>query len=73
MLQESLNAKVESFDLGETNGKCVFKLHQERDSETNKLVTVGAHNCKSHGIKFVIYMRNADWSERVERQFKVVD
>ena len=51
----------------------MFKLKQERDLETNKLITIGAHNCKSHSLQLTLYMRTVDWVENVDRQLTVID
>lgn len=49
-LQKLLNDKVESFDLGVTDDRCIFKIDQSRDPRTYKMVTVGAHSCKNYGL-----------------------
>ncbi len=49
-LQELLNKKVMGLDLGATDGKCIFKIEQEREPVSDKLLTFGAHSCNYFGL-----------------------
>ncbi len=72
-LQQLLNEKVMDLELGATDGKCIFKIEQEREPISDKLLTIGAHSCNYFGLQVTLYMRVSDWNDKLERQFKVDD
>ena len=50
-LQELLNKYVVDYDLGFEEGEeCVFKIHELRDTENDKKVTIGGHECEDYGL-----------------------
>ena len=61
------------YDLGIEDGQCTFKIEELRDPDTKKRVTIGGHGCKEYGLNLQIYLRTADWEEKVEKQFHYED
>ena len=72
-LQDMLNKYVLEYDLGINEGQCIFKLDEIRDEEKQKKITVGGHGCKDYGINLDLYVRNDDWGEKKEREFRYRD
>jgi len=72
-LQEILNDYVLTHDFGILEGQCVFKLEEFTCAKTRKQITIGAHGCKDYGLNLQLYMNPSDWSNNLERTFKVTD
>ena len=60
-----------NYDLGIQKGQCVFRLDEVRDEQ--KKITVGGHGCKDYGINLDIYVRNSDWGDLKQREFRFSD
>ena len=60
------------YDLDLGKDECLFKIHELRDSENDKKVTIGGHECKDFGLNVQLYLRKADY-EKIEKKFRNVD
>ena len=60
------------YDLGLQENECVFKIHELKDTDNDKKVTIGGHECKDYGLNLQLYFRKAD-HEKIEKQFRNVD